>query len=98
MNDRRRFAKDEFGRTGRLHLRLLLFLLLAGGAFPAQLRWRGSYGELRVRPAHHLVGDSVRLVLKRIVELSDNEICLYGAWESRCSERGCRLRSVCPVR
>ena len=34
------------------------------------------------------VGDTVRLMLQQIVNLSDNELRLYCAWEWRCSGRG----------
>ena len=47
----------------------------------------GGDGELGIEHAHHLVGDVVRLMLKRIVGLPDNELRLYCAWEWRCSER-----------
>jgi hypothetical protein len=77
MNDGGRLA-DGGLRLGRLFLKF--FLLLAGVAFAAELGPRGRDGGSRVGDAHHLVRDAIRLVLERIIHLSDYELCLYGAW------------------
>ena len=44
--------------------------------FAADLRCRPSEGEFGIWHAHHLVSDAVRLMLKWIVNLSDNELPL----------------------
>jgi hypothetical protein len=60
------------------------FLLFAVGTLAADLRWRGRRPSLR--GGHHVLGDAVRLMLKRIVDFSDNEFRLNGAgprrWEN----------------
>jgi hypothetical protein len=45
-----------------------------------------------------MVGDAVRFMLKWIVGVSDNELCLEGAADWRCSGRKWRLNSVCSIR
>jgi hypothetical protein len=44
-------------------------------------------GYLQLAQAHP-VGDAVRLMFKRIVNLPNSELCLYDAWERRCGEPG----------
>ena len=83
VNDGRRPLPVRNGRGGRGPVHLLL----AGGAGAADPHRRRSDGEGGVGHAHHVVGDAVRLILKRIIDLSDNELCLYCAWEWRCRER-----------
>src|SRR5471030_2702401 len=46
-----------------------------------------SYRKIRVGHTHHLIGYAIRLTLKRIIDLSDNNVCLGGSWEWRCRER-----------
>jgi len=43
--------------------------------------------RVRRRQAHHMVGDAVRFILKWIVGVSDNELCLERAADWRCSGR-----------
>jgi hypothetical protein len=86
-NDARRNANCCFGRLGTHGLQPLR-LFLTGGAFAAEPLGRGRDGDPWGGHADHLVGDTVRLMLKRIVDLSDNELCLYDAREWSCGERG----------
>jgi hypothetical protein len=79
MHDGWRLASGGFGCPGRLglqHLRLVIFL--AGGAFAADLRWRSHHGKLGRGHPHHLIGDAVRLLLKRIARRVDHELGLDG--------------------
>src|SRR5215470_1626585 len=61
-------------------------------------RHRGKYDCTGVWNAHHLVGDAIRLMLKRVIDPSDGELRLHDAWQRRSAEPGSRLRSVCPIR
>jgi hypothetical protein len=58
--------------------------LLASGTFAADLRGRTGDGEIGVGHAHHLVGNAVRLMLKRIVGRSNGELRLYDTWPRGC--------------
>ena len=100
MHDGLSLAARGDERAGRLGLELPAFLFLTGFAFSADLRWSRGVGEFGVRHAHHLVGDAVRLVLERIVDVSDSELRLLDAClvKPESAEQGSRLRSVCPFR
>ena len=66
-----------------------LVLLLAIRAFTAELgRSRGN-GEAGLGHAHHLIGDAIRLVLERIIDLPDDQL--------RLNKRMWRLMSGRPV-
>src|SRR5260370_12264578 len=81
MHDGRRFAN---GRRPRRHP-WQFPLLLAGGAFAAEPRRRGSDGKIRVRDPHQMIGDTIGFVLKRIIDLRD--------WNLLPFEEGWRLKS-----
>ena len=84
MHDRRRLTAGWFGALGRFGLqRVCLFFFLAGCAFAADLRRRRGRLNLRGRHAHHLIGDAIRFMLKRIVGLSDHELSLNDTWLRR---------------
>jgi hypothetical protein len=85
MDDRRRVPDGVDACFSRLGLHEPIFLRRAFPADP-QPRWR--HGWCGSRHAHHLVGDPVRLMFKRIVNLPNSELCLYDAWERRCCEPG----------
>jgi hypothetical protein len=79
MNDGRCFAAAGERRRIRPSSKLSGLLFLTGRTFPAELRRsRGDdgFGDGQANP---LVGDAVRLVLKRIVDLSDSKLPLYDA-------------------
>jgi hypothetical protein len=68
---------------------LKLYFLLAGSAFAAEPVRCCSDGELGRGHAHYLVCDAIRLVLQRMVDLSNFKMRLYGAWEhSGTCDRG----------
>jgi hypothetical protein len=48
--------------------------------FPEGHRHRRKYDCTHVWHAHHLVGDAIRLMLKRIVDLSDSKLLLSDTW------------------
>jgi hypothetical protein len=64
-------------------LLLTLVLLLAGRAFAADLLRCGRHGNIGIGHSHHLVGDAIRFMLKRIIGLSDHELSLNGVWLRR---------------
>jgi hypothetical protein len=68
-------AGSNLGRSGPVGLKRLRLFLLAAAATAADLWWRGGYGDFGGAEAHHLIGDAVRLVLKRVVYPPDGEIC-----------------------
>ena len=58
--------------SGLRRLKRLGIFFLASGRVTADMRRVGSEGEGRAFHPHHLVGDAVCLMLKRILGLSDN--------------------------
>ena len=72
----RRLAEGGFGSARFPFLQLLFFLRLAGRAFAADLRWRRGRLNLWRGHAHHLIGDAICFMLKRIIGLSDHELSL----------------------
>jgi hypothetical protein len=60
---------------------LKFFLRCAASAFAADQRWRGREGHLWVRCPHHLVRETVRLMLQRIIDSADFEFRLNGTRE-----------------
>src|SRR4051794_186080 len=98
LHDAGCLAAGDDGRLGRPGLAFHTFPVFTGCAFLAELGRSGGDGEFGGGHACNLVVDGVRLMLKRIVGLPGNELCLYCAWEWRCSEQGWRLRSVHQVR
>jgi hypothetical protein len=58
---------------------------LASGAFALQRYAVGPWR--RGGHTHHLVGDAIRLMFKRIVGLPDNQLRLHCGWEWLCSQR-----------
>jgi hypothetical protein len=53
-------------------LQLVPVFFLAARAFPFDLRRRQRQQQRRLRHPHHLVGDAVRLMLKRIADLANH--------------------------
>jgi hypothetical protein len=86
------------GRGNVLSLNLFFFLF-AGLALSAYPRRRGGsgYPDHRGGHAHHLVSDSVRLLLQRVIQLSDGELCLNDPSQGRLCGRGGRFSSPCSV-
>src|SRR5262249_43482303 len=56
--------------------------------FAGELQRRGSEGDIRVRHAHQLLGDSIRLMLQRIIDGPDFEFRLNGSGETRYRKPG----------
>ena len=96
----RRLSDRLLGRSRRLSLNFFFFFLFcrfAKSAFTADLRRpRRDGGESRTGHAHDLVSNTIRLMLKRIADPSDNKLCLFGA--CRRKRRACRVNSVGSVR
>src|SRR5271169_6540741 len=67
------------GGMPRGPLFLKFFLLIASRAFAADPRRRGGHRGPRGGHAHHLVGDAIRLMLKRIIHRADFELRLKAA-------------------
>src|SRR3954451_23584628 len=76
MHNAGRLVAGNYGCSVGLGLDLPAFLFLAGSAFPAELQRCAGHRHIRVWHPHHLVCDAICLVLKRIVALSNNELCL----------------------
>jgi len=78
MHDRRCLETAVCSRGCRFGThRLLLFL--AGRAFCNADRRSLPHLRCGIGHAHHLVGDAIRLVFERIVDLSNNELRLKDA-------------------
>src|SRR5262245_24373696 len=92
IHDRRHLTGGDRSHPRRLLLKFFFFLSLAGSAFAAHLRWRGTKRHLRHRHAHHLFGNPIRLMLQRIIDGADFEVRLNGRpGEARCQKLGRRL-------
>jgi hypothetical protein len=78
VHDGRRLTASGIRSSGWLHLQLLLFFRLAGGAFATKPRWRRCDGNVAVRHPHHLVRYSVGFLLIGIAWLIDDELWLNG--------------------
>jgi hypothetical protein len=68
-----RFAGDSLRPRG---ISSQLILLRAVRAFAAELGRSRRDGETGRGHAHHLIGDMIRLVLKRVIDLPDDELRL----------------------
>jgi hypothetical protein len=66
---------------------LKLFPLLRGVAFAVDLRLRGADGDPRIRHAHHLISDEIRLILQRLIYRTDFELALNWTREMRRRSR-----------
>jgi hypothetical protein len=63
---------------------LRLFLACRAAPLDPRRRW---VDVGRLRHSHHMVGDTVRFMLERIVDISYNEFWLNDAWQTRRAER-----------
>src|SRR5262249_25434026 len=84
--------------TGTLRSQRWRLFLLAGNAFAAHLRRRGSQRNPRGRHAHHLVRDAVRLTLQWIIDAADFEFRLNETREARRRKMRRRLKPLRTVR
>jgi hypothetical protein len=57
---------------------------------PRRHKARGRSNLRRGRP-HHLLGDAIRLVLQRIIDITDSDLRLNDARQARRAERGSRF-------
>jgi hypothetical protein len=98
MHDAGHLAAGGDGRPGRLGLKLPAFLVLTGCAFSTELRLSEGGGNVGIGHPHHIAGDAIRLILKWIVDVPDNELPLNDAWLRRRREGRLHLRLVRPFR
>jgi hypothetical protein len=84
----RRFSRLQLLRLWCQHV------FHAASTFAADLQGRSANGKIRVRHAHHRIGDAVSLMLEGIVNGSDDELRRYDARERRSGGRKWRLRLV----
>jgi hypothetical protein len=88
MHDAGGRSASALGQSDRLGLKWLRCSLLACSRWVAKLRRCGGNNGIGVGHARHLIGDAVRLVLKRIVDLSDDKLWLYDACRAWCTRGG----------